>query len=129
MGGGQSGCSRVQSPQIMSLNQESFRGFKTDSSFELFHLLNPLQIKRRFIPRHADIFMILSTTFTSGDGNFSCFAMNLRTVIRKMLKIDKIFLDDIFYHINSIHQAESGDAPQMQHQGNSNGISEHSFLN
>lgn len=101
---------------------DSWTEHRDHHSYDCVMLLSEMcsesrKIKRRFIPRHADIFMILSTTFTSGDGNFSCFAMNLRTVIRKMLKIDKIFLDDIFYHINSIHQAESGDAPQMQHQG------------
>ena len=27
-----------------------------------------------------------------------------------------MFLDDVFYNLNSLHKIENGDAPQMQHQ-------------
>ena len=33
-----------------------------------------------------------------------------------MRKFDKMFLDDVFYNLNSLHKIENGDAPQMQHQ-------------
>ena len=34
-----------------------------------------------------------------------------------MTKMGKIYLDVVFYNLNSIYKPENGDAPQMQHQG------------
>ena len=47
---------------------------------------------------------------------FSSFAIDLQTTFKKMRKFDKMFLDDVFYNLNSLHKIENGDAPQMQHQ-------------
>ena len=50
---------------------------------------------------------------------FECsyFALDLFSTLKKMKKLDKIFVDDLFYNLNSIYKSENGDAPQMQHQG------------
>ena len=61
--------------------------------------------------------MIHSTTYVNQNFGCSYFALDLYTTLKKMKKLDKIFLDDVFYNLNSIYKSENGDAPQMQHQG------------
>ena len=57
-----------------------------------------------------------STTYTDTLFECSSFAIDLQTTFKKMRKFDKMFLDDVFYNLNSLHKIENGDAPQMQHQ-------------
>jgi hypothetical protein len=72
-------------------------------------------VRRKCIPRDADIFMIFSTTNCSKMGT-SEFALNFENVISLIGK-NNLYLDQLFHLLVAMAIKTGTSVPEMQHQG------------